>query len=275
MTSVNYKNNNYKIDIDLSKTVREFREVVEKETGLKACQQRLWFEKDGSKVVLEVDKTLAESGVTADSKIEMKNLGPQLPFRQVYILEYIGPLALYFLSYVIARLSGRELFFQHHLANAMWVIHYIKRIVETIYVHEFGDMTMPVFNLYKNCTYYWGFAVLVGINVNFFTSQNNSFFIFVGFVGMVASIICNGYCHWILKQLRTPGSQEWKQPNGFLFEYVTCPNYFCEIMTWVFFNIMTGFPLLGIAFSCADIRNITPSSRIIPKSRKILVPFIY
>ena len=255
---VQYRDNTYTIEIDEGKQVRQLRFEIEKVVGLKACQQRLWYEvpEEGKEkpkqVVLEVDKTLKESGVTEETTIMMKNLGKQLPFRFVYLTEYFGPLILYVLIYFVAKAAGRineDNCLQTKLALAMWVIHYVKRILETIYVHEFGDMTMPIRNIFKNCTYYYGFAIVVAINVNFFARTNCTILTIIGLVGMIASIISNGYCHIILKRLRTPGSQEWKIPKGFLFEYITCPNYFCEIMTWVFFNVMTAFPLMGIAFN--------------------------
>ena len=247
-----YKKKEYQISIEANQQVRALRFAIEKETGLQACRQRLWYMNKDKQVVLEVDKTLEQSGVTEETTIEMKDLGKQLPFRFVYLTEYFGPLILYILIYFVAKAAGtitEDVCLQNTLALIMWVVHYVKRILETIYVHEFGDMTMPIRNIFKNCAYYYGFAIAVAINVNFFPRANLTILTIVGLIGMILSIISNGYCHIILKRLRTPGSQEWKIPKGFLFEYITTPNYFCEIMTWVFFNVMTGFSSFGILFN--------------------------
>lgn len=250
--TIEYKGQNYTVNIEPTQQVRALRFAIEKETKLEACRQRLWYENKDKQIVLEVDKTLEASGVTSETVIKMKDLGKQLPFRFVYLTEYFGPLFLYIIIYFIAKLAGtikEEVSCQTTLALVMWIVHYVKRILETIYVHEFGDMTMPIRNIFKNCTYYYGFAIAVAINVNFFPRANFGFLTIIGLIGMIASIISNGYCHIMLKRLRTPGSQEWKIPKGFLFDYITTPNYFCEIMTWVFFNVMTGFSLMGIAFN--------------------------
>ncbi|ELP87488.1 synaptic glycoprotein SC2, putative [Entamoeba invadens IP1] len=280
-----YKNNNYEVECDLDKQVRAFRLEVQKATGLLACQQGLSYGKDENKVHLEVDKTLRESGVTEETVIDLKDFGKQLPFRFVYICEYVGPLAIYVLCYFISIALGFPNLVQNKIAFYMWTIHYVKRILETIFVHEFGDMTMPFFNLIKNCTYYYGFALVVGINVNFFPKEQYCIPMYLGLLGMIASMVSNGYCHIILKNLRTPGSQEWKMPKGFLFDYITCANYFCEIMTWIFFDLMTGIPLMGVAFSFCGIYQMKEWSlqrhqkyqklfKDYP-NRWILIPYLY
>lgn len=52
------------------------------------------------------------------------------------------------------------------LACYYWIFHYAKRIFETLFIHSFSHSTMPIFNLFKNCSYYWGFAAFVSYFVN-------------------------------------------------------------------------------------------------------------
>jgi hypothetical protein len=42
----------------------------------------------------------------------------------------------------------------------------MQRIYETSHVHKFSHATMPIFNLIRNCSYYWLFAAFVSYNIN-------------------------------------------------------------------------------------------------------------
>ena len=49
-----------------------------------------------------------------------------------------------------------------YMGVVCWVGHFLKREYETFFIHKFSRVTMPLSNLFKNCTYYWLFAVFVG-----------------------------------------------------------------------------------------------------------------
>ena len=44
-------------------------------------------------------------------------------------------------------------------------------------------------------------------------------------------------CHIILANLRAPGEKGYKIPTGFLFNYITCANYTCEVAGWLLFSL--------------------------------------
>ena len=52
----------------------------------------------------------------------------------------------------------------------------------------------------------------------------------------------------ILLNLRKPGETGYKVPRGWLYEYVTCPNYLGEILEWLGFALAT-WSLPGLAFA--------------------------
>ena len=51
----------------------------------------------------------------------------------------------------------------------------------------------------------------------------------------MAAVRCR--CHLILASLRGSSSKGYQIPRGFLFDYITCANYTCEVFAWVCFAI--------------------------------------
>lgn len=77
----------------------------------------------------------------------------------------------------------------------------------------------------------------------------------------------------------------YKIPSGGLFEFVTCPNYFGELLEWFAWAIAT-WSLAGLVFFILSASNLVPRAIAhhqwyqenfteYPRSRKILVPFIF
>ena len=81
------------------------------------------------------------------------------------MFEYAGPLVIMLIlgmqpSFIYGS-APKHMTEQARLAVIAWVLHYAKRLFETFFVHKFSHGTMPITNLYKNCTYYWGYALFV------------------------------------------------------------------------------------------------------------------
>jgi very-long-chain enoyl-CoA reductase len=90
----------------------------------------------------------------------------------VFFFEYFGPMVIYPLFFFFPNIiypwakAVPEKTMVQKVACAYWVGHYAKRIAETYLVHVFGHDTMPIFNLFKNCSYYYGFAAYVAYFTN-------------------------------------------------------------------------------------------------------------
>jgi very-long-chain enoyl-CoA reductase len=126
----------------------------------------------------------------------------------------------------------------------MVIGHYIKRELETLFVHRFSNDTMPFLNVFKNSAHYW---ILMGFCSNYFllhpeytspswiTEQMH-----YGLFGMFWVFeFMNLMCHITLKNLRKPGSSERGIPQGYGFQLVSCANYYWESLCWLTFSVST------------------------------------
>ncbi|KAK9820065.1 hypothetical protein WJX72_005670 [[Myrmecia] bisecta] len=197
-------------------------------------------------VALVPGKKLSDFDLRDGSVLTFKDLGPQIGYQTVFFWEYFGPLLVYAAFYLFP-----EVFYPSFksiptkspvqtLALAYWSFHYAKRVAETYLVHRFSHGTMPLFNLFKNCSYYWGFAAYVSYFVNhpLYTAPS----VQRAQIALGLAVVCqlsNFWCHRILANLRPPGSTEYKIPRGFLFNYITCANYTMETWGWILFGVAT------------------------------------
>jgi len=189
-------------------------------------------------------KILAEYNLKDGDVLTFKDLGPQIGWGTVFFIEYFGPLLIYPLFYFGAEYIYSEPVKAHHqvqfVALLCWSLHYLKRIYETLFVHRFSHSTMPLLNLFKNCAHYWGAAIMISYFVNhpLFTPPPQERF-YAGLGLFIAGEVGNFITHQQLRALRPAGSNERAIPRGFLFEFVSCPNYTFETMAWTGFSVMT------------------------------------
>lgn len=117
-------------------------------------------------------------------------------------------------------------------------------------MHKFSRPTMPLFQLFKNSAYYWGFATFVGfplVNAAY-TAPADKSQVAVGAALWLVSQAVNFSVHWQLSRMRPggDGSNDRKPPMGPLFALVSCPNYTAEVLGWVAWSLMTQ---IGMAYA--------------------------
>lgn len=198
--------------------------------------------------VLLRDKKLSEYFNTgSDIKILFKDLGPQVKYSTLFFFEYVGPLFIYPIFYFlpvykyVGFSAERVIHPVQTYATVYWCFHYFKRILETFFVHRFSHATSPLSNVFRNCFYYWSFAVFIAYFANhpYYTPVSETQ-MYIGFGLGIVCQLANFYCHIILKNLRSPdGKGGYQIPKGFLFNYITCANYTTEIYQWLGYNIAT------------------------------------
>eukprot|EP01097_Dermamoeba_algensis_P002818 TRINITY_DN2115_c0_g2_i1.p1 TRINITY_DN2115_c0_g2~~TRINITY_DN2115_c0_g2_i1.p1 ORF type:complete len:328 (-),score=78.85 TRINITY_DN2115_c0_g2_i1:92-988(-) len=282
------------IDLKTATTVNELKKQWQSKSKLAVARHR--FEYNG--VVLEDGKSLADYNIKDGDSLLFRDLGPQVGWTTVYVVEYAGPLILYALLslrpsfiYNSSDVSKHPLGYVQLISLACWSFHFIKRILETLFVHKFSKGTMPLSFLFRNSAYYWSMGVLVGYfhNHPLYTPPNNVIQLYLGLALFLLSEVGNFVCHLILSNLRPAGTRVRGIPRGFLFEYCSCPNYFLEVTAWLSFSLMTSslpgliFAAIGgmTMFNWAVVRHVKYIKEFDGKEgrekyprRKIFVPFL-
>ncbi|KAF3959366.1 hypothetical protein CMV_015817 [Castanea mollissima] len=108
---------------------------------------------------------------------------------------------------------------------------------------------------------------------------------FVGLVVFLGGMGVNIWSDRVLVGLKKEG-KGYRVPRGGLFELVSCPNYFGEIVEWLGWAVMT-WSFAGLGFFLYTCANLVPRARAnhrwyldkfgedYPKGRKAVIPFLY
>lgn len=264
-----------------------------------------YYVEDGKRGQMLKDDS-APLALKEGDKIMFKDLGPQVGYRTVFLVEYFGPLTAFPLIYLLRPYIyssydpavNSTLNYTQIVAMTLFIIHFIKRELETLFVHKFSNGYMPLRNIFKNtgyytaCAYYIAYYVLHPLyTAPSVAGQDTKTWTNIFAALVVVMMICNLICHIILSNLRPPGTTIRKIPRGFLFELVSCPNYTVEIAMWIFYGFMTltvssfFFALVGGGqmFVWAVKKHINykkefngkDGKELYPRNRKVIIPFVY
>lgn len=107
----------------------------------------------------------------------------------------------------------------------------------------------------------------------------------VGVVVFFTGMAINWTADTRLINLRRPGETGYKIPRGWLFEYISCPNLFGEIVEWLGFAILT-WSIPGLVFFVWTFANLVPRAIAhhkwykekfsdYPPQRKAVFPFLW
>ncbi|KAF5929008.1 hypothetical protein HPG69_018187 [Diceros bicornis minor] len=197
---------------------------------------------------LKDEDVLQKLPVGTTATLYFRDLGAQISWVTVFLTEYAGPLFIYLLFYFrVPFIYGHRYDFtssRHtvvHLACICHSFHYVKRLLETLFVHRFSHGTMPLRNIFKNCTYYWGFAAWMAYYINHPLYTPPTYGAQQVKLALAIFVICqlgNFSIHMALRDLRPAGSKTrkipypTKNPFTWLFLLVSCPNYTYEMTIW-------------------------------------------
>lgn len=252
------------LEIDDKITCEQFREIVSKKAGIDLTRleiRPLLADKNKKAKPVPRKGEPLKSAVGDVKKFRVKDLGPQIGWRTVFLIEYFGPILVHISVYLYAFGSsgwGYSPTILQQATLAMVVLHFLKREYESAFVHRFSGQTMPLFNLFKNSAHYWLLSgLLMAAEVYSPWSRVSARVVesgrelpvwrpAIGLVLYVVGEVCNLIAHINLRNLRPEGLTERRVPKGFpLFDRVTSPNYMFEIIAWI------GMCLVSRSYGCA------------------------
>ena len=174
----------------------------------------------------------------------------------------------------------------------LWIIHYINRtIIFPIRIKK-TPKKMPVAIVMSACFFN---VINAGINGYYLailaplSKYDSSWIMSKSFVTGICLFIAGMYINMksdnILINLRKPGEFDYKIPKGFLFDYISSPNLFGEIIEWTGFALM-AYNLPALTFMVWTLANLVPRAKNhhdwnlkyfsnYPKDRKIIFPRIF
>ncbi|XP_068626921.1 probable very-long-chain enoyl-CoA reductase art-1 [Battus philenor] len=284
-----------KITLNEDATVKDVKEKIYQNLKKSLYPERQAIKTEVKGKSLKDEISLKSLNIQGGSKLYVSDLGPQISYKNVFLAEYAGPLFVYLWVYQRPWILYGEQTSSPgtvvNIAAVCWSFHYAKRLIETLFVHRFSHGTMPIRNLFKNCTYYWLFALYIAYHVNhpLYTSPCSTC-VYVGVGGFILCELGNLSIHLLLKNLRPPGTKVRRipmpdgNPFSLLLNYVSCPNYTYEFGAWVFFTILTKCAPVGIfavvgmyqmtVWALGKHRNYKKEFPEYPKQRKAILPFI-
>ncbi|KAH7321011.1 3-oxo-5-alpha-steroid 4-dehydrogenase-domain-containing protein [Stachybotrys elegans] len=238
------------VDVTDATTVEDLKKIIAKQAGISDYNRVGIFDPTTKKTLKNRKARLVDEPVVAAAgEVLVKDLGLQMDWRTVYVIEYLGPLmihalAVYTRPYLYKDGGSTDMSFSQWLAFGMIMAHFVKREIETLFVHKFSANTMPFRNIFKNCGHYW---ILSGFFIAYFVYapsslsavDNHPAINAVGTAIYLFGEINNALVHTYLSSLRSTGGTERKIPVGYSFKLVTCPNYMFEVIAWLGVIIVT------------------------------------
>jgi len=222
--------------------------------------------------------------ITAPYGRHSKTMGPMMSGKWGWIIqEIISPICFgyFFLVGESVKTPAMWIFF------ALWIGHYFNRSViypfrqknakDTAIIVVMSAIFFNIINGFIN-GYYLGSIATIEYQ-NYIYSSN----FIIGIITFTFGLIINIKSDEILFNLRKE-ENGYQIPKTFLYNYISCPNYFGEILEWLGFAIMV-WNLPGLIFVLWTFFNLVPRAVShhkwyhqkfpdYPKSRKAVIPFI-
>jgi len=217
-------------------------------------------------------------------KFLRKGWGPALPARWAWIIMEFPSPALMILFFITSPQKN----IPQVIFIALWLLHYVPRTFIYPFRQSGRDKPFPLL------------LVTMALLFNGLNGFVNGYALFhlhtypaawllswpfiTGAILFAAGYIINRTADEKMRILRGENPSGYQVPRGWLFEYISCPNYFGEIIEWLGWAVMTASPA-GLAFFAFTFANLFPRAirshqwykaqfPAYPPQRKAIIPFV-
>ncbi|MBN2273706.1 MAG: DUF1295 domain-containing protein [Bacteroidales bacterium] len=171
----------------------------------------------------------------------------------------------------------------------LWEIHYIHRtFIFPLRFHS-NKKDMPVVVVFMGIFFNVGNTCFNGLHLFHFSTDYAVSWLYdwrfiIGAVIFITGFVINQHADHVLFTLRKPGETGYKIPYGGLYRWISCPNYFGEVLEWTGWAIAT-WSLPGVSFAIWTLANLVPRAltnhnwyvrhfKEYPKDRKAMIPYV-
>lgn len=229
----------------ISEDIRKYFKILNKEINYvilvngKSENRRL-IEKE------EINQKLTQLKFNSEDVLLLEEPGFKVQTKYGASIIYGGPIVIFtiFALYVgIFNLTNFQI-----LAYILSLIHYTKRILECIFVHDYGIASISIFSVAAPVIffYYWFlYAFLVGYYVFVNNAKTIDILSWRYIIFTVLFLFCesqNLRSHLILRDVKIKNKGQRGIPYGGMFTYVSNAHYFWELLSWAMFSILIPVP---------------------------------
>jgi 3-oxo-5-alpha-steroid 4-dehydrogenase 1 len=217
-------------------------------------------------------------------KFSRKGWGPAVKSKWAWlIMEFPSP-ALILLFFIISPVKGVS----QVIFVTIWLLHYTHRTFYYPFRQSGRNKPYPVIVVLMAIIFNILNGFINGYGVFHLYKYNNSWLLswqfIAGIMLFISGYLINKTADEKLSMLRSQNHQGYVVPEGWLFDYISCPHYFGEMIEWGGWAMMT-WSLPGLSFFVFTFANLFPRAiashrwykknfRDYPVSRKAIIPFI-
>jgi protein-S-isoprenylcysteine O-methyltransferase Ste14 len=170
----------------------------------------------------------------------------------------------------------------------LWLLHYLHRTFIYPFNQSGREKPYPVLIVLMALIFNYLNGYVNGYGIFHLLTYNNIWLgtwqFVLGVSLFAAGFLINKTADEKLRNLRKGNPQEYVLPDGWLFNYISSPHYFGEIIEWAGWAIMT-WSVSGLAFFIFTFANLFPRAvsshnwykmkfEAYPKDRKAIIPFL-